>query len=98
MASVNAIAWAPLILYLVELIIKIVALGTVPGNRRPSSSIAWLLPLGANVVARGKRTIAPPTGQPAADPLVIWPPKPGCHRDQGHRRGLADQDQVPLAT
>jgi cardiolipin synthase A/B len=30
-------------LYLVELTIKIVALGTVPGNRRPSSSIAWLL-------------------------------------------------------
>jgi cardiolipin synthase A/B len=41
--SVNAIAWAPLILYLVELTIKIVALGTIPNNRRPSSSIAWLL-------------------------------------------------------
>jgi cardiolipin synthase A/B len=41
--SVNAIAWVPLILYLVELTIKIVALGTVPNNRRPSSSIAWLL-------------------------------------------------------
>jgi cardiolipin synthase len=40
---VNALAWAPAILYLVELIIKIVALGTIPGNRRPSSSIAWLL-------------------------------------------------------
>jgi cardiolipin synthase A/B len=40
---VNAIAWAPLILYLVELTIKIVAIGTVPSNRRPSSSIAWLL-------------------------------------------------------
>jgi cardiolipin synthase A/B len=40
---VNAIAWAPLILYLAELTIKIVALGTIPGNRRPSSSIAWLL-------------------------------------------------------
>jgi cardiolipin synthase len=39
----NAIVWAPLILYLVELTIKIVALGTIPGNRRPSSSIAWLL-------------------------------------------------------
>ena len=39
----NAIAWAPLIVYLVELTIKIVAIGTVPGNRRPSSSIAWLL-------------------------------------------------------
>jgi cardiolipin synthase len=41
--SVNALVWAPLILYLVELTIKIVALGTVPSNRRPSSSIAWLL-------------------------------------------------------
>jgi cardiolipin synthase A/B len=40
---VNAIVWAPVILYLIELIIKIVALGTIPGNRRPSSSIAWLL-------------------------------------------------------
>ena len=40
---VSAIAWVPLILYLVELTIKIVALGTIPGNRRPSSSIAWLL-------------------------------------------------------
>ena len=39
----NAVAWLPLILYLVELTIKIVALGTVPSNRRPSSSIAWLL-------------------------------------------------------
>ena len=39
----NAIAWVPLILYLVELTIKIVGLGTIPGNRRPSSSIAWLL-------------------------------------------------------
>ena len=39
----NAIASVPLILYLVELTIKIVALGTVPSNRRPSSSIAWLL-------------------------------------------------------
>jgi cardiolipin synthase A/B len=42
-ASVNAVVWLPLILYLVELTIKIVALGTVPSNRRPSSSIAWLL-------------------------------------------------------
>jgi cardiolipin synthase len=40
---VNAFVWAPTILLLVELIIKIVAIGTVPGNRRPSSSIAWLL-------------------------------------------------------
>ena len=42
-ASMNAVQWLPLILYLVELTIKIVALGTVPSNRRPSSSIAWLL-------------------------------------------------------
>jgi cardiolipin synthase A/B len=41
--SMNAVAWLPLILYLVELAIKIVAIGTVPSNRRPSSSIAWLL-------------------------------------------------------
>jgi cardiolipin synthase A/B len=40
---VNTVAWIPLIVYLVELTIKIVALGTVPSNRRPSSSIAWLL-------------------------------------------------------
>jgi cardiolipin synthase A/B len=39
----NAVQWLPLILYLVELTIKIVAIGTVPSNRRPSSSIAWLL-------------------------------------------------------
>ncbi|HEY6811620.1 MAG TPA: PLDc N-terminal domain-containing protein [Propionibacteriaceae bacterium] len=32
-----------MILYLIELTIKIVALGKIPGNRRPSSSIAWLL-------------------------------------------------------
>jgi cardiolipin synthase len=42
-ASVNAVVWIPLILYLAELTIKIVAIGTVPSNRRPSSSIAWLL-------------------------------------------------------
>ena len=39
----NAIAWAPLILLVIDVTIKIVALGTVPSNRRPSSSIAWLL-------------------------------------------------------
>ena len=39
----NAVVWLPLILYLAELTIKIVAIGTVPSNRRPSSSIAWLL-------------------------------------------------------
>src|SRR5215217_4560379 len=41
--SVNAAGWIPLIVYIVEFAIKIVALGTVPNNRRPSSSIAWLL-------------------------------------------------------
>jgi cardiolipin synthase A/B len=40
---VNAFVWGGPILLLVDLIIKIVAIGTVPGNRRPSSSIAWLL-------------------------------------------------------
>ncbi len=34
-----AALWA----YLIELVIKIVALGTIPRNRRPSSSLAWLL-------------------------------------------------------
>ena len=35
--------WAPLTVYLIELVIKIIALGTIPRNRRPSSSLAWLL-------------------------------------------------------
>ena len=35
--------WGPIVLYLVELTIKLVALGTIPTNRRPSSSLAWLL-------------------------------------------------------
>jgi cardiolipin synthase A/B len=35
--------WGPIVLYLVELTIKVVALGTIPTNRRPSSSLAWLL-------------------------------------------------------
>ncbi len=39
----TSLIWVPLWLYLVELVIKIVALGTVPSNRRPSSSLAWLL-------------------------------------------------------
>lgn len=37
------LAWVPLTVYLIELVIKIVALGTIPRNRRPSSSLAWLL-------------------------------------------------------
>ena len=41
--AVNAVVWLPLSLYLVELTIKIVALGTVPNNRRTSSSNAWLM-------------------------------------------------------
>src|SRR3954447_11601556 len=35
--------WLPLSTYLIELVIKIIALGTIPRNRRPSSSLAWLL-------------------------------------------------------
>jgi cardiolipin synthase A/B len=35
--------WLPLSVYLIELVIKIIALGTIPRNRRPSSSLAWLL-------------------------------------------------------
>jgi cardiolipin synthase len=35
--------WLPLSVYLIELAIKIIALGTIPRNRRPSSSLAWLL-------------------------------------------------------
>src|SRR4051794_26272263 len=35
--------WLPLSIYLIELVIKIIALGTIPRNRRPSSSLAWLL-------------------------------------------------------
>jgi cardiolipin synthase len=35
--------WGPIVLYLVDLTIKLVALGTIPTNRRPSSSLAWLL-------------------------------------------------------
>src|SRR6476469_9247009 len=37
------IQWVPLTIYLIELVIKIIALGTIPRNRRPSSSLAWLL-------------------------------------------------------
>ena len=40
---VNELFWLPLVLYVVELSIKVVALGTIPTNRRPSSSLAWLL-------------------------------------------------------
>jgi cardiolipin synthase A/B len=41
--AVSTVGWFAIVLYLVELIIKVVALGTVPSNRRPSSSLAWLL-------------------------------------------------------
>ena len=37
------VQWVPLTIYLIELVIKIIALGTIPRNRRPSSSLAWLL-------------------------------------------------------
>jgi len=35
--------WLPLTVLLIDVVIKIVALGTIPRNRRPSSSLAWLL-------------------------------------------------------
>jgi cardiolipin synthase len=35
--------WIPFIIWAIDLIIKIVAIGAIPTNRRPSSSIAWLL-------------------------------------------------------
>lgn len=35
--------WLPLTLYLIDLAIKVVAVGTIPRNRRPSSSLGWLL-------------------------------------------------------
>jgi hypothetical protein len=35
--------WLPLTVLLIGLVIKIIALGTIPRNRRPSSSLAWLL-------------------------------------------------------
>ncbi|WP_262852311.1 cardiolipin synthase [Mumia quercus] len=36
-------AWIGTVLYLLDLTIKVVALGVVPRNRRPSSGMAWLL-------------------------------------------------------
>ena len=35
--------WLPLTVLLIGLVIKVIALGTIPRNRRPSSSLAWLL-------------------------------------------------------
>ena len=35
--------WLPLPVLLIDLVIKIIALGAIPQNRRPSSSLAWLL-------------------------------------------------------
>ena len=35
--------WIATALYLLDLTIKVVALGVVPKNRRPSSGMAWLL-------------------------------------------------------
>ncbi|KAA1423903.1 cardiolipin synthase [Mumia zhuanghuii] len=37
------VAWLAAALYVIDLTIKIVALGVVPKNRRPSSGMAWLL-------------------------------------------------------
>jgi cardiolipin synthase len=36
-------AWVGIALYLLDLTLKVVALGVVPKNRRPSSGMAWLL-------------------------------------------------------
>lgn len=36
-------AWIGTVLYLLDLTVKVVALGVVPRNRRPSSGMAWLL-------------------------------------------------------
>ncbi|WP_370618435.1 cardiolipin synthase [Mumia sp. Pv 4-285] len=37
------VAWIAAALYVVDLAIKVIALGVVPKNRRPSSGMAWLL-------------------------------------------------------
>ena len=43
-AKVAAMAgWIATALYLLDLTMKVVALGVVPKNRRPSSGMAWLL-------------------------------------------------------
>ena len=36
-------AWIATALYLLDLAIKVVAIGVVPRNRRPASGMAWLL-------------------------------------------------------
>src|SRR3954469_23202638 len=36
-------SWAILILTLVDLAIRVLALGIIPGNRRPTTAMAWLL-------------------------------------------------------
>ena len=36
-------AWITTVLFLLDLAIKVIALGLVPKNRRPSSGMAWLL-------------------------------------------------------
>jgi len=36
-------AWVGIALYLLDLTIKVIALGVIPKNRRPSSGMAWLL-------------------------------------------------------
>ena len=35
--------WLPWPVLLIDVVIKVIALGTIPRNRRPSSSLAWLL-------------------------------------------------------
>ena len=36
-------SWAILILTLIDLAIRVLALGIIPGNRRPTTAMAWLL-------------------------------------------------------
>lgn len=36
-------SWAILILTLIDLVIRVLALGIIPGNRRPTTAMAWLL-------------------------------------------------------
>jgi len=42
-AADDMAAWVVTAVYLLDLAIKVIALGVVPRNRRPSSGMAWLL-------------------------------------------------------
>ena len=36
-------SWLILLLSVVDLVIRVLALGIIPGNRRPTTAMAWLL-------------------------------------------------------